>query len=122
MGDTALARQIGHRLRERRTALGMTPEELARTAGISTSALEEQEAGRVRLSAEALLMLAEAMGVPLRHLFETGAFVPAPEPLPPPANAMDGQARALLDAYVRISHPDLRRAALVSVEALARLP
>lgn len=100
-------------------ALGMTAEALAHKVGISTSTLEQQEAGRARLPAEALLALAETMGMALRHLFETRA-TPATEASP--LAAADGQARALLDAYVRITCPHLRRAALVSVEAMARLP
>lgn len=115
-GDAALARQIGARVRDRRQALGMTPDALARSAGITRAVLEQQEDGQARLPAEALLALAEALGVPLRHLFDAQPVARHDRPLAP---REDGEMRALAEAYARIRCPDMRRVAVRCMDALA---
>jgi y4mF family transcriptional regulator len=59
---------IGERIRERRTKLGWTQEQLAQTAGISKSFLSELESGKRSVSADKLLDLAQALGVSLDYL------------------------------------------------------
>ncbi|MFG2820020.1 helix-turn-helix domain-containing protein [Kitasatospora sp. NPDC048365] len=60
-----LAVQVGARLRELRTARGMSLSELARRAEVGKGTLSELEAGRRNPTLETLYALTTALGVPL---------------------------------------------------------
>jgi transcriptional regulator with XRE-family HTH domain len=57
--------RLGERLRDLRTRLGVGQAELARRVGISPSALSQAERGVRAVSAETLLRIWEALGVPV---------------------------------------------------------
>lgn len=59
---------IGQAVRERRTELGMTQEELALAAKTSQKRVWQIEATATRVSYDALCALADALGVPLEML------------------------------------------------------
>lgn len=59
---------IGERIKERRTELGWTQDQLCQKAGISKSFLSELENGKRSVSADNLLDLARALGVSLDYL------------------------------------------------------
>ena len=68
---------LGQLLREWRSTRGISQLELALQAGFSTRHLSFIETGRAQPSRQALLVLAEALDVPLRErnrLFEAGGF------------------------------------------------
>jgi transcriptional regulator with XRE-family HTH domain len=61
------ARPLGHQLREWRSARGMSQLDLGLRAGFSTRHVSFIETGRTQPSRQALLVLAEALDVPLRE-------------------------------------------------------
>ena len=63
------------KLRALRTAQGLTLEDLARSVGLSKSALSQIESGRIDPSLETLRRLVQALKVTLASLFETRAAV-----------------------------------------------
>jgi putative molybdopterin biosynthesis protein len=67
-----------NRVRERRTALGMTQAELAERAGISRTAVTAIEGGRLVPSVAAALAIADVLGVTVEALFGRGG-VPSDE-------------------------------------------
>jgi transcriptional regulator with XRE-family HTH domain len=68
---------IGHLIKEWRVTRGMSQFDLAARAGFSTRHVSFVETGRTQPSREALVVLAEALDVPLRErnrLLEAGGF------------------------------------------------
>src|SRR4029453_5172348 len=68
---------VGHLLREWRTARGVSQLDLAMRAGFSARHVSFIETGRAQRSRQAVLVLAEALDVPLRdrnRLLEAGGF------------------------------------------------
>lgn len=72
-----LFRELGRRLRGAREAAGLSVTQLAEAAGVSRRHITEAEAGRANLSVGKLFDLSEALGVPLRHLFDLAPHKPA---------------------------------------------
>jgi ribosome-binding protein aMBF1 (putative translation factor) len=69
--DAARVRfELGHAVRERREALGMTQDRLAGAAGMRQSAVAHFEAGGTMLTLPLLVRLAGALGMRLRVGFE----------------------------------------------------
>jgi len=63
--------QLGAKIRELRQAGGWTLEELARSVGLSKSAISQIESGRTEPSLQTVRRLAAALKIPLASLFET---------------------------------------------------
>jgi molybdate-binding protein/DNA-binding XRE family transcriptional regulator len=63
---------VRNRVRERRTAVGLTQAELAERAGISRTAVTAIEGGRLVPSVAAALAIAEALGATVEALFGRG--------------------------------------------------
>ena len=61
--------QVGQRLQQARRDRGMSHAELATRAGLSETDLARFEQGSSRPSPRVFLALADALAVPLRHLF-----------------------------------------------------
>ena len=103
--STEIDRALGGRLAARRAALGMTRLQVAAAAGVSVQQLAKYEAGANRIPASRLVLLAEALGLPV------GALLPSRES----AAERDG---ALFDRLVaRIPDPAVRTA-LIGLAAL----
>jgi XRE family aerobic/anaerobic benzoate catabolism transcriptional regulator len=68
-----LLTELGRRLRAARNRAGLTVSDLARAAGVSRRHVTEAEAGRANLSVATLSSLADALGEPLRDLFDLEA-------------------------------------------------
>jgi len=66
----ALDAYVGLRLRERRTMLGLSQEDLGEIAGTAEQQIQKYEAGRDRVSASRLFLLANALGVTTEWFFE----------------------------------------------------
>ena len=67
---------VGERIREERKRAGLTIEQLAESAGISTSFLAYIETKKKKASLETIEKLAKALRISIADLFKT---VPAPE-------------------------------------------
>ena len=65
---TEMDRQVGVGIRRERERVGLSPAELAAQIGIPEAELEAVELGHHRPDAEALLDLANVLGVPLTEL------------------------------------------------------
>ncbi len=63
-------RRFGRGVQHRRQQLGLTQEELAATSGLNRSFLSEIENGRVRISLERAVRLAEALQCELADLIK----------------------------------------------------
>lgn len=65
--------QIAQRLKDARTAAGITQEALAQSAGLSLPTIQRSEAGRHEPSVPTLRCLAAALGVSVADLIGDGA-------------------------------------------------
>src|SRR5512135_2877079 len=63
-------RQLGDKLREARSRLGLSQRQLAERAGLSNGMLCLIERGEANPSVQSLLGLAEALGMPLASFFD----------------------------------------------------
>ena len=70
-GDELLA-LMGSKVRERRTQLGLSPDELARCAGIGVDFLREIEAGRQGMTVENFFAVKQTLQVSFGYLFGEG--------------------------------------------------
>ena len=61
---------VGERIRERRTMMGLTQENLANALSISYQQVQKYERGTNRVSASRLWDLAAALGVPVSYFFD----------------------------------------------------
>ena len=76
-------RHVGGRIRERRTTLGMSQQQLAQTLGVTYQQAHKYERGLNRVSAGRLYEIAMALAVPITWFFEGLADdVPRQEPSP----------------------------------------
>jgi transcriptional regulator with XRE-family HTH domain len=83
---------LGARLRQIRTARGMSVRELARRAGCSASLVSQVERGVTAPSAGVVYSLANELGISLDFLFGEGDVGPAEPPPPPTSNKPWGRA------------------------------
>lgn len=111
--DAAMQRFVGQRIRQRRLALGLEINVLAERLRLPASRIADQESGAARLPAEALLALAAALRVPLRHFYN-------PEPASPPPPREMHESTEVQDVFQRISDPRVRDLVLEGLRALAR--
>jgi AcrR family transcriptional regulator/DNA-binding XRE family transcriptional regulator len=80
--------EFGRRVRELRTARGLTLREIADRLQVSTATMSAIENGRTGVSAERVARLAEELGVPVQRMF--GAPDTDAPPSPPSVRAADG--------------------------------
>ena len=78
---------LGERLRQVRTARGMSVRELARRAGCSASLVSQVERGVTAPSAGVVYTLANQLGISLDFLFGADPPIPGVEPAEPLAPA-----------------------------------
>lgn len=67
---TAIDRQLGVRLRDRRLAIGMTQQELGARLGVTFQQVQKYEKGVNRIAASRLFDIASVLGVPIGRFFE----------------------------------------------------
>ena len=109
---------IGHRIRERRRAQGLSQQALAAAVGVTFQQIQKYERGANRVSFSRLLEIAHALDCGLANLAEGLDADAGPE-----LNglnvllALDG-ALDLLEAYRTIRSRELRRALLMHARAL----
>ena len=76
MDEKAIQGRIGGKIRELRTAAGLTAVELALRAGLSQSQISKIETGKAALSIAALTSLCQILGRPLSYLFQKDEEIP----------------------------------------------
>ena len=90
--STGVPGGLGGRLRQIRTARGMSVRELARRAGCSASLVSQVERGVTTPSAGVVYSLANELGISLDFLFGEGDVDPGEPPRPPTINKPWGRA------------------------------
>ena len=112
--------EVGARIRLRRKALGITQSDLAEALELTFQQVQKYERGVNRVSATALVKIANRLECPVTYLLgEDGGG--SAEAIPPSALVAPG-ATELLEAYAKI-HCSRSRAALLAVaRALAVNP
>lgn len=109
---------VGQRIRERRTVLGLTQEQLAKALKISYQQVQKYETGANRVSAGRLYEVATKLGVPVAFFFEGIKQRAAVEPMP-----HGGKSRTTIDLVSNFSEiTDVAVRSTVSglVKSLAR--
>ncbi len=104
---------VGAKLREFRTAHGMSQQSVASQIGVTFQQLQKYERGTNRISASKLWALAKIFRVGVSAFFEGIDTDEEPAPL------LDRAGESMLRAYRRIEDPNLRRKAAGLVRALA---
>ena len=123
-GNARLAQRVdeyvGQRIRERRTALGLTQEQLAAALNISYQQVQKYETGSNRVSAGRLYEIARHLECDVSYFFQ-GAEPNAPsEPLP-----HGGRNRTTIELvrnFEQIDEPTVRQAVSSLVKSLSGRP
>lgn len=125
---------VGHRLRLRRTMMGMSQEKLAQVLGVTFQQVQKYERGMNRVSASRLYHISRVLDVPVSYFFDeldpaidqaiVGAAVPT-------GMAEDAEAYVaqpspkrdtleLMRTYGSIESHDVRKQVLALVKSIAR--
>lgn len=121
-------RSLGSRLRDKRMASGLTPEQLADRLAIDPKDILSYETGAKRISADRLLRIASALGVRPVYFF---GFRDERDPFPDPGQkelreelasyrALPEQGLRLHRAFVNVKNDALRESIVALVVELAR--
>lgn len=132
-GPNPIDLHVGKRLRERRTLLGMSQQELGRLIGITFQQLQKNERGTNRLSASRIFECARVLDVPVSYFFEempsdVSSFgrkhLQGVAEGPTPVYGLDPMAKRetieLVRAYYDITDRKLRQQMVNTMRALAR--
>jgi transcriptional regulator with XRE-family HTH domain len=106
---------LGRRMRARRRQLGLSLEDLGRALGVGYQQVQKYETGENRIGADRLPDLACALRVRVDHFFEG-----LPQDGAAEAPRADDSLAELLDAYARITDPELRGHLLLVIKALSQ--
>jgi transcriptional regulator with XRE-family HTH domain len=111
--------RLGARVRQRRTALGFTLQELGSKAGVSLQQMQKYEAGDIRISASRLHVIARVLGIPITWFFlpETGS-----QPELAQETSPQQEADRLASLFSAIEDPRVRHAIMELVTLLADMP
>ncbi len=104
---------VGHRLRLRRTMLGLTQDALARGIGVAAQQVQKYESGTNVMNVNRLHEFAQFLNVPVGYFFED--VVPAKaarkqdEHELEPGNASDRESIEIVKSFKRIKDQALRK-------------
>jgi len=124
---------VGHRLRQRRTLLGLSQEKLGEAVGLTFQQIQKYERGANRIGASRLFQLSQILDVPVGYFFEemsgevektrgerTGS---AQNPALEIVNSDDPLARRetleLVRAYYKITDPKVRKRVFELTKSIA---
>ena len=109
---------VGHRMRQRREALGVSQGQLGRHLGLTFSQVQKYEKGTNRIGAGRLHLLAGFLGVPVQFFFEglEGEPAAAPSVRPPYGR---GDLAVLENAFLSITDSETRSSIVALVCSLA---
>ncbi len=119
-------KHVGSRVRMRRMLIGMSQEKLGESLGITFQQVQKYEKGTNRISASRLQQIASVLGVTISFFYEGlpaeeegGGFAEESSP----AFIMDFMASQdglqLMESFMRIKNPRVRRTIVDHVKALA---
>lgn len=124
---------VGHRIRQRRTLLGLSQEKLGEAIGLTFQQVQKYERGANRVSSSRLFDLSRILDVPISFFFEempgdiqskSPAKLMNVSDLEPVEYELDPMARRetleFVRAYYKISSKPARRRLADLVKALAR--
>ncbi len=116
---------VGKRLRQRRTFVGMTQEQLGAALGITFQQIQKYERGANRIVASRLFDICRILDVTPQFFFESmpasGDAVPEPAPLAPRSeDPVDRETMELVRAYRQIDSAAVRHRILELARAIAR--
>ncbi len=111
----AMDHHVGARIRERRTMLGISQQQLAQTIGVTYQQAHKYERGLNRISAGRLYEIALALGVKVNWFFE--GFVD--DPLPPELTARQRMCLELARNFAAIDNAKHQEALSQLARALA---
>ena len=116
-------RFVGERIRLYRSMVGMSQQKLAEHLGVTFQQLQKYERGENRIGAGRLLMVANALGIPITFLLDEEGFssrqanvTPAGVELPEPVR----DAYSIGRAFSQITDPEVRRSITILVQSLAQ--
>lgn len=88
-------------IRRRRIEAGLTQEDLADTLGVSSVTLGRWETGARKITAEKLIEIAQALGIPVGHLYPDGDGLSEEERDLIKAVRSNSQTRYMVKATIR---------------------
>ena len=107
---------VGHRVRERRTLLGLSQSHLAEQVSLTFQQIQKYERGTNRISASRLWQLSEVLGVPISWFFEDVDGEAAP------GDAIETKTETLkLARYFFACPPAIRRQVAGLIKAAAEV-
>jgi transcriptional regulator with XRE-family HTH domain len=104
--------QVGHRLRLRRAALGLSQTKLAEQVGLTFQAIQKYERGENRTSASRLHQFAQILNVPVSYFFDEPPSKGAASVEPWLTELSEREIHELLRAYSALRNDRLRRSFL----------
>jgi transcriptional regulator with XRE-family HTH domain len=118
-GSSGIDRFLGHRLKQRRLALGMTRVEFAEALGISHQQMHKYESGTNQLSPHLIFSIAQLFGIRISDLFDGygGCDQEIASPDPDFARPLK-MVRSLREAFVKME-PEHQAALAHMVRTLA---
>ncbi len=115
---------VGKRLRQRRTFVGMTQEQLGAALGITFQQIQKYERGANRIGASRLFDICRILDVPPQFFFEampTNGEATDAAPLAPRSDdPVDRETMDLVRAYRQIDSSSVRHRLLELARALAK--
>jgi transcriptional regulator with XRE-family HTH domain len=111
---------VGERIRQRRTVLGLTQEQLSQSLHISYQQLQKYETAANRVSAGRLFEIANKLDVDIGFFFES--LKPGGREEPMPHGGRNRIALDLVKNFMDIQDPSIRTAVASLVKSLAENP
>ncbi|MDE3060383.1 MAG: helix-turn-helix transcriptional regulator [Pseudomonadota bacterium] len=119
--------QVGKRLRQRRTMLGLSQEALARAVGITFQQVQKYEKGANAMNATRLCEFAKFLHVPVAYFFDdleaakghAAGFAEEGEKFEHAHRASDRESLEMMKAFKRISQQSIRKRITDMVRAIA---
>jgi len=117
---------VGKRLRQRRTFVGMTQEQLGASLGITFQQIQKYERGANRIGASRLFDICRVLEVPPQFFFEAmpangeSALIDAMPLAPRGDDPVDRETMELVRVYRQIDSAPVRHRLLELARALAR--
>ena len=111
---------VGERIRQRRTVLGLTQEQLSQSLSISYQQLQKYETAANRVSAGRLFEIANKLDVEINFFFD--GLKPGGRDEPMPHGGRNRVSLDLVKNFMDIQDPSIRTAVASLVKSLAENP
>lgn len=115
-------RFVGDRIRHYRAMTGISQQKLAESLGVTFQQLQKYERGENRIGAGRLLMVANALGIPITFLLDQDAIEQRKTGAPPlEATGAEASRDAyhIGRAFAQITDPEVRKSIATLVQSLA---